>query len=65
TWMMYNAMADAAMSPYYNRQMASAGYYYGAPPRYGPSGGMIALMVIGGIVVVIFLGMVLNRKGTT
>lgn len=63
TWMMYDAMADVAMAGYYNRQMASAGYYYGAPPRYGMGGGMIALIVIGGIVFVVVVGSVINRKG--
>lgn len=52
TFMLYNAMADVAMAPYYNRQMATAGYYYGAPPRYGPGGGMITLIIMGFLVAV-------------
>lgn len=70
TFMLYNAMADVAMDPYYNRQMASAGYYYGAPPRYGPGGGMMALIVVGILIAVVILfvaikGSLGHSKGKT
>ena len=63
-FIVYNAMADIAMAPYYNRQMASAGYMYGPRPVVGIGGGMIVLGVLGGFAVIIFLGAVLSRKGT-
>ncbi len=65
TWMVYNAMADAAMGPYYNRQMASAGYDYGPPLRplrHGPSGGTIFFFIAGGVVVLFVISGVLKGK---
>jgi len=61
TFMLYNAMADAAMRPYYNRQMASAGYYYGPPPVSGPGIFMIVL-IIGGIAVLVIVGIAVSRE---
>ena len=59
TWMMYDAMADAAMM---GMLMRNQGYYYGAAPRY--YGGTV-LTVIGGTAVILVLGVIFfKRKGT-
>lgn len=58
-WMMYDAMADAAVM---GRLMRNQGYYYGAAPRYGPGAGMISLMVVGGIVVLVVGGVVIAKR---
>lgn len=61
TWMMYNAMTDVAMTPYYNRQMASAGYYYGPAPGMGAFA--IVGLVLGGIFVIVIVVVVGRRVG--
>lgn len=64
SWIAYNAMADMAMAPYYNRQMASAGYYYGPPPRYGYGTGTIILFILAGAFLIgLFFAML--RKGSS
>lgn len=59
-WIMYDAMADAAMM---SVLMRNNGYYYGAPPAYGTGGGTIALVVVGGIVIVVIIGAIVVSKG--
>lgn len=62
SWIMYNAMADVAMTGYYRRQMASAGYYYGPRPVVGMGGGMIILMVFVGVGVIGAVGVMLKGR---
>lgn len=64
TFMLYNAMADAAMAPYYNRQMASAGYMYGPRPVVGMGSGSIVLLVFGGIIVIAVIGYGIRKAST-
>ena len=52
TFILYNAMADVAMRPYYDRQLASAGYVYGPRPVVVTGFGM-------GSVVVVLLGVII------
>lgn len=55
TFILYNSMADMAMRPYYDRQMAMAGYHVGPPVVYRSSIGtwIIALVVIVAAVMVV------------
>ncbi len=64
SWIGYNAMGDVAMAGYYNRQMSSAGYYYGAPPIMRPRwiGPSFFTVCTGVIVVVVIGGVVLTRR---
>jgi hypothetical protein len=48
TFMLYDAMSDMAMRPYYNQQMASAGYAYGPRPVVGMGGGTVFLLILAG-----------------
>ncbi|MHA1469526.1 MAG: hypothetical protein ACTSSP_03060 [Candidatus Asgardarchaeia archaeon] len=60
TWMMYSAMSDAVMM---NTLMTRNNYVYGRPPgNYNGLLGVVALLVVGGIVVAIVLA---NRKQST
>lgn len=61
TFIMYNAMSDLAMRPYYNRQMMSAGYHYGPRPVVGMSGVMIGLLVVGSIGGIVLLVVLIGR----
>ena len=60
-WIVYDAMADVAMASYYNRQMAQAGYYYGAPPVYGMRTGTI-MGIVAGIVLIFVIGAVVMGR---
>lgn len=62
SWIMYNAMSDGAMSGYYNRQMASAGYHYGPRPVVRMGGGMIVLLVFSGVIVIGAVGVMLKGR---
>lgn len=61
TFIMYNAMADMAMRPYYNRQMASAGYMYGPRPVVRTS--IVGPVIIVLLVVAVVLLVALPRMG--
>ena len=62
TWMVYSALTDVAMRPYYDRQMASAGYLYGPRPVVGMSGVLMGLLILGGLGVVVGGIVVFGRK---
>lgn len=62
SWIMYNAMQDAAMSGYYNQQMASAGYMYGPRPVVGMGGGVIVMFILVGIAAIVVVVAVFAKR---
>ena len=63
SWIMYNAMADVAMAGYWNNQMRTMGYYYGAPPSRGVS--PLAIVIVIGLVVVVAIVVLRRPRSAT
>lgn len=62
TFMLYNAMADVAMRPYYDRQMMNSGYIIGPPVVYRRGYGL--WYGLGGLVlVIVVVGVFMPRPG--
>ena len=62
TWIVYNAMADAAMGSYYDRQMMSAGYHVGPRPIVATGFGM-GTIVIAAFALLVIAMVVIPRRG--